>query len=363
MSNDTSSSVPPPVEYLKARVAKAAETLHKIPNMLFGEGAVYHAPTGEKYIWDRLAKLGIYQDDESFEILTSSDCTEGEARRVFCENGEPNLPPVRFKRVWSIMKGTPCVVNDGPIPSPVCTIQDPKTLGLEMKDPNFNVVHQEATVTANTIKEIVQAITDKTKPVGQWSDDELLAAYTPDCDTEIVDQLDKKAQNKPFVIFANENTNEVNVEATKSMLKQARKGRTPVHFKVGTSLKRLHRAGQWPSATTYECPFDPHVQLLETDGFGFCDTCNHSWDLSKYENMQFARIVYELGQAPKDKAYLRQFIQDCNRGTLDDLAEDYPQAMLQFNERKAADTLPRLKRRTSIDNRGHSDPMQPHQRY
>ena len=339
-SNNSSNTQSTTLEALESKVKQAAATIKVVLDRFEEENDQAYI-TPEDYIWERLQDLGIYRDAESHEILLSTDCTEGEARRVFCENGEPNLPPVRFKRAWTILKGNVAPQND---------FSDDAEVSMCTKEIRGMKVIE-------TVKMAVSEIAKINRPIGQWSDEELVSKYEPDCEQEIIDTLDKRSKGKAFVIYDDEANNKVNIAATLSMLRQVRKGHNLVHYKVGSAIKRLYRAGHFACETSFECPLHPGVLLLVEDGVGYCDECGHAWKLEAYDNMQFARIVYEMGDAPEDKAYLRQFVNNCNTGTLEQLGQDYPKALLKFEERKADDTLPRLKRRSSIDNRGPSDPM------
>jgi hypothetical protein len=311
----------------------------------------------EEYIWDRLHKLGIYCDEGSYELLLSNDCTEGEARRIFCENGQPNLPPVRFKRLWSILKES------------------------SLSDLNFTVVthdHQsDETIVHAATKEVrgmpvveeykiaMETLIKANRPIGQWSDEELLKAYNPDCDPIIIEVLDRKAHERAFVIFTDEANGVIDIEASMSLLKQARKGKTPVHYPVKNVLKRVYRSGHFPSRSMYHCPFHPDVILVN----GYCDECQREWNVTNYEEMQFARIIYELGDAPTDRAYIGQFINELMQfGIVSkdggaSVKDDYPKAYAVFLERKANEELPKLKVRTSLQERDVSDPMNPSKLY
>ena len=332
-------------EELQAKVVEAAKFLVSIPN--FVETCAQCSPvpdpdaTAAEWIWARLASLGIYQDDDSYGLLLSDDCSEGEARRQFCENGEPNVPVVRFKRVWSILRrGREAdVAQDTPV--------DGNTVSESQKE---------------GLKELGQQIAGALKPIGQWSDQELLDAYTFECENGVIEELDRRANGNAFVIFESEAEGLVDVDASLRMLREARRGRTlPVTYKMADILKKLYRAGEFPGYVMHECPFHPSVVLLA----GYCDKCGHTWEAVPYEIMQFARIVLNQGDAPDKGPGIRQFISSAMRSTTEEalasLNEDYSKAALAFSEAKQDDTLPNLKRRisTTEDNSGGSDPFNP----
>jgi len=324
MSTPTVSPCPPT---LSERVEVAAKLIVAVPGIQKEVGDGMDDAKG--YICNRLAVLGIYSgspetDAESLKLLLSDDCPEGEARRVFCENGEPNLPVVRFKAVWRVLKDVPEAIEVSDVP--------------------------DATVEA--LKEMVRA----NRFHSQWSDRELLAAYTPDAPAELVEALNRRANGRAFIIFVDEKENVLDIEASLRLLREARRRETPVHFKVADCLKRLYRAGEFPSLVHLECPFHSGVLLMD----GYCDECGHSWEGVSYEVMQFARMVRDAGEAPKSSPGVRQFIHHA-MGGLQTLRRDYPKVGVSYEEAEVDCQLPSLRRRQS--ERRVSDPMSPMKRY
>ena len=299
------------------KVSKAAKIILGIPNFL-GE----NDPCAEDYIWKRLEQLGIYKDSESHDLLMN-DCSEGEARRAFCENGEPNLPPVRFKKVWSILRGTSSTKDES---------------------------------TSDRAMDAVVTLIREQKPIGQKKDQELLESYGPDCDSDIVHELEKRSNNRPFVIFSDEETGSIDFESSLKMLREARHRETPEHYKVGDSLKRVYGAGEFPSLSYCECPLHPGVLLVN----GYCDEDKASWDGVAYDAMQFIRIAKELNELPIDKTAIRHIINIARIGGVNGvvaLKPSFPETEMVFNERKRDNELPNLTRRFSKESRQVSDPF------
>ena len=284
----------------------------------------------QEYIWKRLEVLGIYKDEDSNAILMSADCTEGDARHVFCENGEPNLPVARFKRVWSILKA--------------------KAQDTAEKQPER----------PETASDAIQKMVETLKPIGQWTDAELLAKYGVEASSEIIDELDSRAKGRAFVVFSNEPENIIDVETTLRMLKEARKRETPVCYKAADTLKRLYKAGDFPSQIYSECPLHPGVLLVD----GYCDKCSQSWEGVGELQRQFVRIIQQMGEAPKDSPGMRQLIMTAMKPGTSELAADYPKVFVRFNDLAAEDKLPSLKSRTAVmDGVGRSDPFAPGKRF
>jgi len=309
----------PTLDSLNEKVVEAAKVLESIPGFcdaLDTDGTL--AERTQAYVWARLAQLGIYQDENSHDLLMSDDCQEGEVRRTFCENGDPNVPPVRFKRMWSILRG-----------------------GEAKHEPER----------ASDVSDALLEALGKTRPIEHWRDTELVAAYGFDCELTIVDALRKRSQNRPFLVFNQDGS--VDVETSCRMLRETRRREMPVMYQVSDSLKRLYRAGEFPGVLDLRCPF--HDVIL-TDGY--CDESKMTWEGVDYECMQFARIAQEEGEAGQSKPDIRQFIATARGEGLSGLSRDYPHVALIFQERKEADNLPNLKVRLSEPNQANSaDPF------
>jgi hypothetical protein len=341
----------PTSTFLSPKVSEAAKVVLGIPKFvddLPRSGSSVPGPNeetdlqvAERYIWDRLSKLGIYNDDDSNVLLMSPDCTEGDARHVFCENGEPNLPVVRFKKVWSILKSG----------APVAAVK----ATAEEKD--------EAAIDFGQLAADLKTGFGAMKPIGQWTDAELMAKYAPDCPDEISDELNKRAKGRPFVVFADEVECTVDVEASLRLLKEARKRETPIHYKAGDALKRLFRAGDFPTQVYFECPLHKGVLLLD----GYCDECGHTWEGVDYDVRQFVRVIADNGEAPESGPSIRQLIaaaRQCGRERgYAAITEDYPKVWAVFQELAAEDKLPSLKSRTASSEARKADPFAPSRRF
>lgn len=306
------------LQSLREKVKKAAPSLEAIPNFVDTLTVELPLPTseeksyGEAYIWNRLHKLGIYEDEESHSLLVN-ECPVGDARRVFCENGEPNLPTVRFRHMWNILVGY---------------------------EPDEKENEQTQEEKPSEIKEVIKAF----RPIGQWSDKELVMAYGPDCDQTISDALEKRSHGRAFVVFE-DSTGKVDVEITLRMLREARRRETPINYKAGDALKRLYRAGEFPGLFYTRCPFHNDILLVD----GYCDESKSSWEGIDYECMQFAKIALELGDVTLDNPSVRQFMAIARGEGLHGLQRDFQHTALVFEERKQTDDLPSLKVRFADD--------------
>lgn len=332
-------SIPDFVESLKSSMPVSEQ----VTQLAVSESQYNNEKLCQEYIWRRLGKLGVYNDDTSHEILMSEDCTEKDARRVFCENGEPNLPPARFKRVWSILK-------NADVKSLSDAKADIEATGTPPED-HSDLYSNLKKGLKDLGSELASAIQ---KPFGQWKDKELLEAYGIDCDAEIIRVLAERSNGRAFVVFADEENAKIDLETSLRMLREARRRETPVNYRVADALKRLYVAGEFPNMFYIESPFYKGTLLID----GYCDESKLSWNEVPYECMQFARLAMDLGEAPTEKPGQRQFIQTALQQGIDGLGEDYSETALEFRERKAEDSLPNLRVRFSTKpNSAVADPF------
>jgi len=316
---------------IQVKVTQAANTLVSIPNfvsdyknMLGAESAdalsIPDEEAAQTWIWRRLEKLGIYNDEDSNDILVSDDCQEGDARRFFCENGEPNLPIARFKRVWSILKGSKQVEKTEESPS------------------------------NSDIKELIKTV----MPIGQFSDEELLSRYNLECDDEVTNELSKRAHGRNFIVFENKTSGKIDQALSKKFLKVARHKDTPEQIVVEGIFYQLYKAGQFPNAIYEECPLHPGVLLTE----GYCDECRLSWSEVKEEERKFIRIMDQEGDAPTSKFDIRKLVEESagNDGIIQ-LKKFYPVIGVKYEELKDEGRLPSLKIRSSESSSKIQDPF------
>jgi len=295
---------------LSQKVADAAKSISNIPGI--------EEPVA--FIEDRLAKLGIY-GEEDHEILTSSDCTEGDARCVFCEGEPPVLPVPRFKRVWRILKAG---------------AENPEEKSLEDL-----LGGSGAGAGGHTLLPV--DMPRQFRPHGQWKDSELLEAYGPDCDVEIFSVLGTRSHGRAFIVFEDGNDNVVDVESTLKVLRLARRQETPDTFLTDRGVRKLYPVGVFPSIYQTECPLHPGTLL-----FGdYCEDCKASWEGLTYKQLQFARIVMENDEGPIDRPKeIRAFIQQLRENAYPEPLEgDYPCSVPQFM--KSPEEKPNLRKKIS----------------
>jgi len=305
---------------IKEKVLSATKVLVSIPNFISNYKNILSAEAAnmmsmpddevaQTWIWRRLEKLGIYNDSDSNDILISDDCQEGDARRFFCENGEPNLPIARFKRVWSILKES---VN--------------------------KVENQNSSV--SDIKDLVGIM----RPIGQLSDLELMDRYHLECADDVVEELSKRAHDRYFVVFKDRVAGLIDKNLTMKFLKVARYKNTPDHIVIGDNFYQLYKSGQFPNAVYEECPLHSGVLLTE----GYCDKCQLSWSSVKDKERKFIRVMNDEGDTPTSRFDIRKLVEEAtgNDGIIS-LKKIYPMIGVKYEELVDEGRLPSLKVRSS----------------
>jgi hypothetical protein len=199
----------------------------------------------------------------------------------------------------------------------------------------------------------------KDKPVGQWPDRMLVEELNPGHDQtdEAALALDNKVSGRPFVVYEDEVAGTVDIPTTMKMLVLAKRGKTPVHFSVGDSLRKLYRAIEPPNVVFFQCPLHPGTLLMED----YCDECGHNWSKIATEALQFVRLIQEADEAPEKAPAVRALIKLASEGVAA-LSDEYPKVAVEFKECKADGTLPNLRQRAS-QGRAYSDPMDPGKRF
>lgn len=264
-------------------------------------------------VWERLNALGIYETDDSHDLLMGSECAEGEARRVFCEDGDPRIPPIRFKKLWSILKG-----------------------GADSE-----------------LKSDVEKLIEANRPVSEWKDEKLIDEYGPDNDF-VIEELKKRSNGKPFVAYPpiDSGASEFNKRVTLDMLKEARKHKSAeIHdLKDGDQFYVLKRAGEFPGMLHSMCPI--HDNLLVKD---YCSECGEVWHGVDDDARGFIKIMCDEGAGPKSSLEIKAIIGMAKEG-FDKLSSEFPQIHMLYHRLKARNQLPSLKHDGESDVK---DPFRP----
>lgn len=263
------------------------------------------------WISKKLSELGIYNDDESLDILLSNDTKEGDARKVFCENSlmETNIPIARFRRVWSILK--------------------------------------EGQTTEPATKDI-ESLIDSLKPACKLNDIELLERYGMDCGSEVEEELRKRSKDGYFVVFEPDNKT-INKELTLTLLKQSKMMELPKIYSDGKKTYVIYKVGEYPEQIYDICPITGCILINQ-----YSEKLGINWNLP-LEAKQFIWVATQQG-IEFSALSVRELSKVYSEDGIEGLKGLYPKVAVAYQELQLTGSLPSLKT-TNRNQKRKSDPL------
>jgi hypothetical protein len=303
---------------LESRISEAAVVLKSF----FSANTQINIDSPNQIISEVLSDMGIDDSEFGMKILEASTTEFNDFANAFkakydTDSGKTfTIPVPRLKIAWMILKG-----------------QDPfkeKEIPL-----STTIINQNSDI-ATMIKQL--------KPIGQWSDIELVSIYEKNCPMQVEEELSKRAKDRPCIIFNDDG--KVNVETSLILLREARNCPTPSTYLVDKKIYQVYKVGEFPMNVMYECPIHSDVLLVN----GYCEQCGTRWDLDSdsdlikqdtFDKYVFLRLLSETTRI--DPIGLKMLISQ----SFDELTSLYPKILLKYNELKEEEKLPTLKRRIS----------------
>ena len=294
------------MSYLESRIEKSAEVISPYISNVQTASEIC-----KTILQEVLTKLGVNDSQIGIDILTKDIISENEFETTLLEYLAPfpkkEIPKPRIKYVWSLLSAKP--VNQPETNPPIWSQQ---------------------------------------KPIGQWSDLELLNLYNKECPPDVEDELNKRARGRYTIIFNNDGT--VDVENSLYMIRKARIQEMPSTFMIKDQICQLYRIGEFPMDVLFECPV--HSQILLVDGY--CEECGKKWDTNQYDKNVFFRLITQ-----SEKVDLRLYKDQ----SLEQLQGNFPKVFLQYKELKDEGRLPSLKRKLSKTRQGDPFRVSTHKVY
>lgn len=263
-----------------------------------------------------LQKLGVDDSDLGIQILESAAVSIDDVEKLKSSIVAVSaIPGPRLKIMLSILKGI-----------------DPFKQ-KEVKMPHDDLV------------DVVMKQLEMQKPIGQWSDTDLLHKYDKDASFEIVEELRKRSKDRPCIVFFDSNK-KVDVDTSLILLRQARYSLTPSTFEVAGKICKVYAVGEFPMDVLYECPVHSHVLLTDN----YCEECGIKWNNFEKNKKKYA-FIRLISQTEKiQPAVIRAYSDDSF--FLENLQNHYPKVMLKFQELEETDSLPAMKRKLSSTKNG-----------
>lgn len=304
----------PEVSPLKVRVQQAAKVM-KIT---------------EEMVWQCLLKLGIEeQDEDGIALLEAETTKESDAKEEF----KAYVKPIRFTAGWRILKG---------IPANKFAVQTNKNGVLQV----------------GGVDELIKSF----RPIHTYKDRELLEHYGPEASSEIIDELLRRSNGRPFIIYDGET---IDKDHSVEMLRTARRHETKqyhVLLRNGQPEQvRLYRADEFPKMWLEECPI--HHGTILTDGY--CDKCRNTWKGIHDSKRVVVRVACDTGTKYGDISSIHRLLKslrDC--GSIEEHPiMDVPEISMRLKELQEEDNMPKLKKRLSASSAGKQDPLYQHRTF
>jgi hypothetical protein len=261
----------------------------------------------ENFIINKLKALGIYSDSESYDLLLSEDCKEGDFRKIFCEGTDP-IPLPRFRKIWSILReGSTSTTQKQQLIN-----SDPSTYAL-------NIL----------------------KPIGQYSDEELLKKYVSNNeDSESEKELRERSKDRNFIIF--KNNKEIDIELSLKMLREARRRVTTSVWNDGTMTYIVYKIGEFPNEIYDICPVTGET-LLDN----YSEKLGINWGKLNLDARQFIWIMHDQG-IEINPLIVRTLTEVYEKDGVEGLKDLYSKIGLIYEDLKLQGNLPSLKSKNKI---------------
>jgi hypothetical protein len=275
-----------------------------------------------KFIWECLAELGIEDDEVSHEVLLSEDTTKGDFLAVFHDTR--GVPKPFALRIWS-------------------TLREGKE---DEKQP------EEPSTMATGIAEAITSVL----PVNAASlkDSDLLSQYNLHCSTEIESELVKRSNGRPCIVFTKDN--EVNMDISLELLRQARRSQTSTVYPVDGTVCRVYPIGEFPNTELYlTCPVTGCV--LQNN---YSEDLGVFWETDE-ECLIFVKFLLEEDDSIDiDVFRAREIMKVYKEGGINALKALFLNTVLAYDERHKLGQLPSVRTTSSeIRQAKKSDPFRP----
>ncbi len=282
----------------------------------------------EKAIWKGLSdqRIGVLKEDEqTHQFLNPDFISEKDFRTVFCDEMGFALPCVRMlmKEIISSSK----VSADETKKSSDFSVSE-LIAEKQFMDENSSFVRK----TVDALKEIVSS----NKPIGQYKTTELLEKYTVDSPQEIWDELKKRSNGLPCIIFED---GKLNVKLSNGLIQDIRKGhKTTSVYNDGENFYRVYCIGCFPEDFSYVCPITG--KILQTNFYS--SELGLSWSGIVEECLVLIHIIAQKNPEVRNKMVAKMLAQSAKCG-FEKLRHDWSEEALVYDELKKLNDLPSLR--------------------
>lgn len=280
-----------------------------------------------------LQEIGVTADDSGAALLQSTavtvDYLEHELSAALQENTKQKIPALKVRVASDVLKNGSVAEKEAQKEKEVELIKE-KIPGKEFTE---------------TIAQLIGA----QRPIKNWKDEELLTSYAETRDEEIALELNRRANGHPFIVLQSgetaSETAKINISVSMDLLKRARKNIVQNSIAVEGGPVPVYKINELdPQSLTAEvCPVCGERDLYR----GYCDKCMISFENVSEEEKAFIYLVVRQGLISKDSLSDKQAILKLAAEGIDSLRKQWPTVSKTFDQLKASDDLPKLKRRRS----------------
>jgi hypothetical protein len=196
----------------------------------------------------------------------------------------------------------------------------------------------------------IAAIVQVLKPIQQWDDKSLLEHFIATRSDEAVEELDRRAKHKKFVVLKDPSLKnlkkyepgqeDLDLEVTLKLLKDTRKRVVPSIIPVKDGMAIVYRITELnPSDRVVElCPICGDI-LYE----GYCSKCELNFSCIGDDERSYVKLVASCDKFNSKSHSDRKALHASASKGLDDLRVTWPSIAPTFEELKITNDLPRLR--------------------
>lgn len=193
-----------------------------------------------------------------------------------------------------------------------------------------------------TLSNSIQTLIASSRPLSQWSDEELLDKYDQS-NMDVIEVLRKRSNGRHCIVHMDNGT--INKEISLKLLRLSKRQVTSETFQVEGILVRVYRPGDFPPMLIDESPFNEGVPLVD----GVCGKTNTNWNDISHEIRVLCRIQYFfIEQKQLGNSALKALWKNARNLETEKFRAEYPEAYLMYRDMVAKNKLPSLK----VDSRG-----------
>lgn len=188
---------------------------------------------------------------------------------------------------------------------------------------------------------MLEQLLKSSRPVQQWSDEEILKAYIESDREDLESELNKRAKGQRFIVLTGKEPEEIDIDATLKMLKRARKETIPSYIKTADNkVINIYRVEEYhlDNRARAESPLRPAVALFDD----FCHVSNVNFSGITQEARVYIRLIHER-YGDLSRSDENDMVFTARKEGYAGLVALYPELEQTYRAREIEGTLPSLR--------------------